>query len=149
MYSPREPINLCDAPRPIESRPVVTIAEQPASLGSNRWSNLRLLSFGSYREYLSGDSWRSIRSLIKQRSGGVCEFGVCGASSVLVHHIDYSLETLRGERLDRLIDLCRDCHKICHQKRRASKKKRSRRKLSAKALARNSRWLTPAGRIKV
>jgi hypothetical protein len=70
---------------------------------------LRAIGFGSYAEYLNSRLWARIRHrVLKKRKTCVC----CGEPANEVHHKDYSLETMKGERLSGLSPLCSTCHDI-------------------------------------
>ncbi len=70
---------------------------------------LKELGYKSYQAYQCSALWKRIRSQVKERSGGTCE--CCKQrKSKNVHHKSYDRETLLGESLDQLIDLCTKCH---------------------------------------
>src|SRR5678816_2559370 len=60
-----------------------------------------------YYRYLASREWASLRKLVRQRSGGICER--CKESpATQCHHLTY--ERLGCERLEDLQDLCTPCH---------------------------------------
>lgn len=69
---------------------------------------LKRLGFSSYSEYLNSELWAEIRSSVLDRDGRKCK--LCSMTAAVVHHIEYTLVTLRGDCLDSLVSLCRSCH---------------------------------------
>lgn len=69
---------------------------------------LRVMGFGSYKSYLNSALWKNIRKATLERDGFSCRF--CGTRATQVHHLDYSLQALRGDSLDSLVSTCRNCH---------------------------------------
>lgn len=69
---------------------------------------LQALGFTSYPEYLASALWRGIRDRRMMLFGGKCRF--CYEKAVECHHVEYSLPVLRGEEVDAIVPLCRDCH---------------------------------------
>ena len=61
-----------------------------------------------YGQYLKGSRWRKIRKRVFARDAGKCRS--CGARATEVHHGSYDPATMRGDSIDRLYALCRDCH---------------------------------------
>jgi 5-methylcytosine-specific restriction endonuclease McrA len=80
----------------------------PGDNYTERLRNLKVLGFNSYRDYLRGRLWASVRAAALARNGGRCRG--CGRPARQVHHQDYSPETLLGQRPHRLIPVCRRCH---------------------------------------
>jgi len=72
-----------------------------------RDDKLLFLGFGDYKAYLASDLWKSLRSYKLSRYRNCM---VCDAPSTQVHHMSYDADTLRGERMHRLVQLCRGCH---------------------------------------
>lgn len=70
---------------------------------------LRELGFPSYDDYLQSDLWKSIRRGALKRTCGKCVR--CGRPARVVHHKDYSRETMLGHRPDSLIPVCCSCHR--------------------------------------
>ncbi len=67
-----------------------------------------------YLEYLQSDHWRDVRRDAYRRAGGRCQ--VCGATRALeCHHNNYA--HLGNERPEDVIILCRDCHRLFHERR--------------------------------
>ena len=66
------------------------------------------LGFLSYVDYLSSELWAEIRNAILVRDDGRCR--VCKNRASVVHHIDYSEETMRGDLFDGLVAVCHGCH---------------------------------------
>jgi hypothetical protein len=66
------------------------------------------LGFDSYGDYLASELWWSIRMAVWRRDGGKCR--LCGERGEEAHHLDYSLEILRGQRNDLIVMLCGTCH---------------------------------------
>ena len=69
---------------------------------------LRTLGFSSYQEYLDSLLWKRIRARALKGTGGTCR--ICLGLARQVHHRDYGLDTLSGQRLDGLIPVCGGCH---------------------------------------
>lgn len=114
MYEQREPPVLRAAPRPPEQRPRVTRPDLLLGWSHAREANLAVLGFTTYKKYVASALWKSIRVRVRERSGGRCEFGTCQLQSYCVHHVDYSLSTLRGDSLEALVDVCQDHHREAH-----------------------------------
>lgn len=74
-----------------------------------RERNLKILGFVSYQAYLRSELWKSIRQQ-KLASVGKCEICLVNKTQC-VHHLDYSMNTLKGLKLHRLVCLCNECHK--------------------------------------
>lgn len=68
----------------------------------------KLCGFSCYADYLKSDMWKRIRSSVLRRDKGKCQ--CCLKSARCVHHIDYKLATMIGNRMWSLISLCRECH---------------------------------------
>jgi len=73
-----------------------------------RNNNLRAMGFADYSEYLSSALWLLIKSRVLSRDNGRCR--ICGDFARTVHHMDYSLHVLRGNRDDKLLSVCDGCH---------------------------------------
>jgi hypothetical protein len=65
------------------------------------------LKFASYRDYLKSSLWKGMRDAQVEREPN-CE--LCDCEATVVHHIDYTLETLRGNKPWKLVSLCNSCH---------------------------------------
>jgi hypothetical protein len=118
LYETKAAVVVKEAPRPIAERPTVTKKVDNSAFKSprrRRKDNLALLGFASYKAYLRSSLWQQIRATVVLRAGGVCE-GCCKVPLTVVHHVDYDIETLRGERPDRLIASCHRCHDLWHVK---------------------------------
>jgi|GEM_PF-5208846 len=102
---------------------------------SLRKRNLWKMGFVDYQTYLKSPLWYAIRAKVMARAEGKCEFETCGAPAQVVHHLDYELETLQGDRLMRLIACCAACHDKCH-----ATPKRHGRKASKTQHAKYARW---------
>jgi len=68
------------------------------------------LGYSSYKEYLNSDLWYKLRTNVLKLNNYKCD--ICDAIANQVHHIDYKIATLRGEKLEKLIPLCQKCHKL-------------------------------------
>lgn len=66
------------------------------------------LGFATYPEYLASPLWKGIRAKVLARDKHSCVR--CHEKAVQVHHLQYSMDTLRGDCLDFLASLCRACH---------------------------------------
>jgi 5-methylcytosine-specific restriction endonuclease McrA len=62
----------------------------------------------NYRKYLKSKLWKHIRRNVLRRDRWIC--ASCGNKATEVHHISYDPATLKGERLEELMSLCRECH---------------------------------------
>jgi hypothetical protein len=82
----------------------------------NRYEELRLARMAEWRRdyenHLLSPGWKSLRKLILNRSGGVCEREGCDRMAVHIHHLTY--ERLGREDLSDLLALCFDCHNEIH-----------------------------------
>lgn len=76
---------------------------------AGRDHNLLQLGFRTYTGYLRSPLWSSIRRRVLERDGRcqMCHFFVATA----VHHVSYSMKTLRGDDLKGLISTCHRCHR--------------------------------------
>jgi len=61
-----------------------------------------------YDEYLQSSLWRKVRAAAWKKHGNICS--LCRSTAVVLHHLDYSEQTLIGEDLDGLTPLCQRCH---------------------------------------
>lgn len=69
--------------------------------------------YDSYREYLSSDKWRDLRSIVLLRDSHTCQD--CGATTSLqVHHLHYDGIDTMTFTTDQLITVCSGCHDIRH-----------------------------------
>lgn len=87
--------------------------KQKEPKAKNLWYELRdaaLLrnGFPSYKAYLKSDLWKSIRARVLERDSHTCF--VCKGRAFQVHHRSYGDVTLRGDKIDKLISVCRGCH---------------------------------------
>jgi hypothetical protein len=70
---------------------------------------LTKLGYDTYDHYLSSWLWVEIRGAVLDRDGHKCK--LCGADTNIVHHINYSKDTLLGDSLDALVSVCQACHR--------------------------------------
>lgn len=85
-----------------------------ASGTSSLGRRLRKLGYGSYREYLSSDHWKSTRKRYyasRLYTGRCCGCG-CHDRPLEIHHRTY--KRLGAEWLMDLMALCRECHQMAH-----------------------------------
>lgn len=61
-----------------------------------------------YAAYLKSKEWRHIRRNVLRRDKWICQS--CQGKATEVHHLSYDWPTLRGQRLEELMSLCRTCH---------------------------------------
>jgi hypothetical protein len=73
----------------------------------------RELGFNSYDDYLASPLWRGIRQRVYDLRGRVC-LKCKKRPGTQIHHTDYELETMRGERIDTLEPICGECHQREH-----------------------------------
>ncbi len=69
------------------------------------------ISKEEYAEYLASQEWWDRRTLVLERSNGLCE-GCREAEAVDVHHLSYAHIT--QEFLFELVALCAPCHERIH-----------------------------------
>lgn len=76
-----------------------------------------------YREYLSSNNWKAIRSQVALLRGYQCERCNIDLKNIRfdIHHKTY--ENIFKEKLEDLELLCRSCHKAHHRNIKLSKKK--------------------------
>lgn len=74
-----------------------------------RADSLLYLGMANYAEYLASPLWESIRKRVLDRENRICR--LCGEEASQVHHRSYSKATMLGDRIDRLVALCRECHR--------------------------------------
>lgn len=76
---------------------------------------LRMLGFGCYGNYLRSKVWRRLRAKILQRHN---KCRLCGDKATVVHHRDYSVNTLLGRTdlktllAESLVPICDLCHTL-------------------------------------
>ncbi len=153
LFRDREPMGLRDAPRTNETRPTVSAQSTVMFFKEpDRLSVVQALGFQNYREYLASSLWKNIRSAVVTRAEGKCELYKCGCPVTVVHHMDYDLETMRGNDLDRLIAVCDPCHDFMHRsgtmKRRRSKRRKNKRVKLLKKERNNYQRMAKAFRMK-
>lgn len=71
---------------------------------------MKQLGFRNYTEYINSQLWKGIRKKAFSIHGQRCN---CGQKATQVHHLDYSMQTLRGEIRaieEFLRPICKDCH---------------------------------------
>ena len=73
-----------------------------------RTKSLNILKYGSYKSYLQGKEWCSIRKWVVSLYGGRCSF--CTHDYNEIHHAKYDVDTLVGNTLHHLHPVCHDCH---------------------------------------
>lgn len=69
--------------------------------------------------YLKTDKWKLIRSQVLERDCETCQ--KCGNPGWQIHHLTYI--RWRNERLEDLITLCDECHRLEHLAKKAEKRK--------------------------
>ena len=67
------------------------------------------IEYKSYDEYLGSELWQHIRGAVYRRDKGKCR--VCGRDGSVVHHLSYAKEVMEGRDLEKLVLVCRPCHK--------------------------------------
>jgi hypothetical protein len=88
-------------------KPLVPPEERRRRIYRERNRILKAMGFASYRDYLEGDLWASIRTaVLKERP---CCFA-CGRPAIQVHHRCYNKKVLEGRDHGRLFSVCRSCH---------------------------------------
>ena len=71
------------------------------------------MGFASYGEYLKSPLWADVRWRVYAAKGRMCL--VCKERrATQIHHRQYDIETLKGETLNYLVPICRQCHKAEH-----------------------------------
>ncbi len=109
-------------PRPTpkrKSRPEIVLPSKKENYGS-RIKVLMLLGFESYADYLESDLWKRVRTSAFALHGSFCE--LCHRRADLIHHLDYSHETLAGLNMDSLTPLCKPCHEAIEFQEDGSKR---------------------------
>ncbi len=71
-------------------------------------SVLRVIGFSSYAEYLQSGLWEVIRGRVLERDSSICYR--CRGPATQVHHANYDVETMLGDRLKSLRSVCASCH---------------------------------------
>lgn len=102
-------IGLYYANKRIERRKTHREGEVDGDSYTKRGIALLKLGFISYTNYLNSDLWSGIRSRAYQIHGRNCK--ICKNPATALHHLDYSLDTLKGFRMNSLIPICDECHK--------------------------------------
>lgn len=87
---------------------------------TERNRNLKKLGYTTYRGYLDSDFWKAIRDKVFQTKGRLCS--ICKRSARHVHHRDYCVETLRGEKTSALVPICTGCHRRVEYARAGQKR---------------------------
>ncbi|WP_158611382.1 HNH endonuclease [Mangrovimonas spongiae] len=66
-----------------------------------------------YHEYLTSDTWKSIREKVKKRDNFLCQ--ECKLKKAEeVHHLNY--DNVFNEKMEDLISVCSECHMELHKK---------------------------------
>lgn len=76
---------------------------------NQRSRNLAKAGFPSYHDYLASKLWRIIRAAVLFRDNRKCY--KCQGKATQVHHTTYSVKTLLGWRLSKLLSVCDSCHR--------------------------------------
>lgn len=87
--------------------------DRPLEDGNSFFSRtviLRKIGFSCYGGYLKSDLWVRVRTSVFAVRGSGCF--ICSNKAEVVHHYNYSSETLLGTSLDHLYPLCKDCHDV-------------------------------------
>ena len=106
--------------------PLLRTGTEPSHNGHAAQSKSRFWAqFGvsTYQDYLHTDLWKEIRARVLKRDRRICQ--VCKKRASTVHHRSYSLKTLRGKDISKLISLCRKCHKKVHFNPKTGKRRPS------------------------
>lgn len=74
---------------------------------AERNSNLNLLGYNTYKEYLCSDLWVQIRG---DKLARFPKCILCDEKANQVHHLSYDVDTLLGARTYFLVTMCRECH---------------------------------------
>ena len=69
--------------------------------------------WAEYSDYLTSLEWRKKRTLVLERSKGICE-GCLQNKATQIHHLNYNHQG--DELLFELVALCDDCHNKVHGK---------------------------------
>jgi hypothetical protein len=75
--------------------------------------DLKSIGFDSYAEYLKSPLWASIRSRVYASKGRMC-LDCKTRRATQIHHRQYDLTTLKGDTLNYLVPVCRQCHREEH-----------------------------------
>lgn len=75
--------------------------------------DLKSIGFGCYADYLASPLWASIRSRVYASKGRMC-LDCKMRRATQIHHRQYDLETLKGDTLNYLVPICRQCHRAEH-----------------------------------
>lgn len=96
---------------PNRTRAILAI---PENLLRNRPEVIAKYRAMPYEEYLRTEWWQKIKKAALRRAGFCCQ--ICGARDkpLQVHHLTY--ERLGTEADKDLQSLCRDCHKVSHNR---------------------------------
>ena len=71
------------------------------------------LTKSEYREYLQSEHWKDVKRRFRKSKLATGRCYICGSGGRLdIHHKSY--KRLGKERLNDLIELCRDCHSMVH-----------------------------------
>ena len=77
---------------------------------SERHKVLYSLGFKSYADYLVSGLWKKIRQRAFIINGRTCK--LCPAKADVLHHQDYTRETLLGKKISNLKPICNACHSL-------------------------------------
>jgi len=80
---------------------------------------LQEIGFASYREYLDSELWAKIRRMAFAKWGHICN--KCRDKAELIHHANYSVDTLLGRDLSGLVPVCHACHTVAELDRFGNK----------------------------
>jgi hypothetical protein len=69
---------------------------------------LKEMGYKTYRDYLAGELWKTIKAAGFEKHGDTCR--LCPKKAVALHHVSYCMDVLKGLDLSKLVPLCDDCH---------------------------------------
>jgi 5-methylcytosine-specific restriction endonuclease McrA len=93
-------------PRTLSPDPVVTRPNKPTT---DTTFIPPPVVYKTYEEYLASDLWKHIRGAVIRRDNRRCR--ICRKRGSQVHHLSYAKNVMEGRALDKLVLLCRRCHK--------------------------------------
>jgi 5-methylcytosine-specific restriction endonuclease McrA len=88
---------------------VAGIIEVPMTNRRDRDKIIKSLGHADYKDYLQSERWLNIRERVLARDKIKCRS--CGAMGMQAHHISYDEDTMLGKNIDKIVCLCRDCHR--------------------------------------
>ena len=81
-------------------------------LKKNKRRNVLPYKYDNYQDFLKSLDWKVMRFKVLKRDDNKCVY--CQGPATQVHHLKYTTKAFHAEKLDNLVAVCNDCHKLKH-----------------------------------